>query len=106
MTEPTVELSGIGVSPGIATGPVARMAPPPTLGPPETAADPAAERASATAALEGVAGQLEARAAMTTGEAADVLNAQVLMTRDPMLATKVAGHIDAGLPAAHAVAAA
>jgi phosphotransferase system enzyme I (PtsI) len=100
----TVELRGIGVSPGIATGPVAWLAPPPELPPPGPAGPGDAQAASA--ALEAVAAALEVRAAQAAGEATAVLQAQSLMARDPVLATKVTAHLEAGLPAAHAVSAA
>jgi phosphotransferase system enzyme I (PtsI) len=102
--EPTVTLDGIGVSPGIAHGPVARLADPPAL-PPESSPGEG-DLAAATRALEAVAAQLEVRAAQAGGEAADVLTAQAMMTRDPVLAGKVAGHIEGGRSAAHAVSAA
>ncbi|MCU1615229.1 MAG: Phosphoenolpyruvate-protein phosphotransferase of system [Frankiales bacterium] len=100
-------LTGIGVSPGVAAGPVARVAPPPQVPADLPApADPAAETALATAALDGVADDLERRAAEVTGESAQILEAQVLMARDPALADLVAGRIAAGAAAPVAVAAA
>src|SRR5215211_947076 len=67
-------LSGIGVSPGVAAGPVAQMAPPPVV--PTDAApsgDPEAENQAAMAAMKAVATSLEERAARAPGEAASVL---------------------------------
>ncbi|MGZ6868884.1 MAG: phosphoenolpyruvate--protein phosphotransferase [Frankiaceae bacterium] len=100
----TTPLTGIGVSPGTATGPVARMAPPPEL-PPQTAVveDTAHELETATAALEAVGSDLDARAAAAGGEAADVLFAQAMMARDPGLAEKITVRVGKGETAPHAV---
>ncbi len=101
-------LAGIGVSPGTVAGPVARMAPPPTLPldlPPVS--DVIAEISAAEAALHAVASGLEARAAVAGEkagrEAADVLNAQAMMARDPGLVQKVTDRIKLGQPAAQAL---
>ncbi|MTD46005.1 phosphoenolpyruvate--protein phosphotransferase [Conexibacter sp. W3-3-2] len=103
----SLEHHGLGVSAGIAVGPVARLAPGPQL-PAHDApvADTAAEARRATAALEAVAADLEARAATAGGEAADVLTAQALMARDPMLASGIADRVTGGRDAPHAVDAA
>ena len=104
MPEP---LQGLGVSPGLGAGPVFRLAAPPAL--PATApevTDPAAESQRATDALEQVGGQLEARAATATATAAEVLSAQAMIARDPMLAESVAGKVLDGVAAAWAVDAA
>jgi phosphotransferase system enzyme I (PtsI) len=70
-------LSGIGVSPGVATGPVAQMAPPPVVPTDATpAGDPEAENQAAMAAMRAVAANLEERASRAPGEAASVLAAQ------------------------------
>jgi phosphotransferase system enzyme I (PtsI) len=98
------ELSGIGVSPGVAAGPVIRMAPLPVMPrdlPPVTDAD--AEVARATGALEAVADELAARGEAAGGDAAGVLLAQSLMARDPAVAQMVTGRVRSGEPAAHAV---
>ncbi len=98
-------LSGIGVSPGIVSGPVAKLAPAPTLPPnPGPVADPEAEITAAAGALEAVAADLEARSRQATSEAAGVLDAQVMMVQDPVLADRVAVLVKEGRPAAHAVA--
>jgi phosphoenolpyruvate-protein phosphotransferase (PTS system enzyme I) len=99
------QLTGIGVSPGVAAGPVARMAPPPQV-PADVAAgrDPAAEEATALAALETVAAALEERAARAVEEAAGVLSAQAMMARDPALADKVGEATRSGKAAVTAVA--
>jgi phosphotransferase system enzyme I (PtsI) len=98
-------LSGIGVSPGVAAGPVARMSPPPLV--PADAApagDPEAEQRAALAALAAVAALLQQRASRAGGEAAGVLAAQAMMAEDPTLAAKVAEGAQAGKAAATAVA--
>jgi len=101
----SVLFTGIGVSPGVAAGPVARMAPPPEV--PAAAAptaDAAAETATALAALEAVAAGLEQRAARAPEEAAGVLTAQAMMARDPALASKVGDAVRSGRAAVTAVA--
>src|SRR6266545_6517190 len=101
------QLQGIGVSPGSAAGPVARMAPPPQIpagsGPP---ADPDAEIRAAEAALAAVADDLERRGDRAGGEAAAVLAAQAMIARDPVLGDAVADHVRRGRGAAPALAAA
>src|SRR6266704_2619221 len=100
-----VLLTGIGVSPGVAAGSVARMAPPPQL--PADAVptgDPEAEVGTALAALDAVAAGLEERAGRAPEEAAGVLSAQAMMARDPALASKVGDAVQAGRAAVTAVA--
>ena len=100
----TAILSGIAVSPGVAAGPVAVMAPAPSV--PEASEPIGAkdeEAAAAKAALEAVAGDLEARGATASGAAADVLRAQAMMARDPVLAAKVVERIEAGVAGPRAV---
>ena len=97
-------LSGIAVSPGVAAGPVAVMARASSV--PEASESIGAkdeEAAAAKAALEAVAGDLEARGATASGAAADVLLAQAMMARDPVLATKVVARIEAGVAGPRAV---
>ncbi|MGO8684295.1 MAG: phosphoenolpyruvate--protein phosphotransferase [Thermoleophilia bacterium] len=99
-------LRGIGVSPGVAAGPVEVMTPAPTV--PETIqprADAAEELATVSAAFDDVAADLEARAGRASGVSADVLTAQSLMARDPVLAGKVAERVRAGAAGSHAVVA-
>jgi phosphotransferase system enzyme I (PtsI) len=97
-------LSGVGVSAGVAAGPVARMAPPPQI-PHDVpnSGDPAAESTAAHEALEAVASQLEARAARAVEQGAGVLAAQAMMARDPGLADKVSAATAAGRAAVLAV---
>lgn len=98
------ELVGLGVSGGVAHGPVLRMSPPPVLPsdlrPRGTAEE---EAADAAAALERVGADLDARAARAGGQAAEVLVAQAMMARDPALADLVASRTAAGEAAALAL---
>jgi phosphotransferase system enzyme I (PtsI) len=97
-------LAGIGASPGLAVGPVARLAGPPVLPSQEPAvADRAAEVRRAAAALESVAVELERRAGAADGAAADVLVITAMMARDPGLADAVAALAGSGRPAPWAV---
>jgi phosphotransferase system enzyme I (PtsI) len=102
-------LRGAGVSPGVGAGPVRVVAgavPEPPAGA-RHGGDAEAERATALAALDAVAADLEARAARAADagntDGRDVLNAQALMARDPGLADAVADKIGAGAAAARAV---
>src|ERR671920_405730 len=96
--------SGIGVSPGVAAGPVARMAAPPVVPTDATpAGDPESEQQAALAAMQAVATTLEERAARAPGEAASVLAAQAMMAEDPTLAAKVEEGVRAGKAAVTAV---
>jgi phosphoenolpyruvate-protein phosphotransferase (PTS system enzyme I) len=101
----TRQLVGIGVSPGIASGPIAKLAPPPSLpANPGPVADTAAELAAAHEALEAVAADLEARSRQAAASAAGVLGALVMMVRDPALADKIEVLVMDRTPAPHAVA--
>jgi phosphoenolpyruvate-protein phosphotransferase (PTS system enzyme I) len=98
------ELQGVGVSPGVVVGPVARAGgevPVPADG--TTASDPAAEARAAAEALEAVARDLEGRGQAAGGEAQGVLEAQAMMARDPGLADQVEQHTQGGRTAARAV---
>src|ERR687892_588765 len=97
-------LSGIGVSPGVATGPVAQMAAPPVVPTDATpSGDPEAENQAAMDAMRAVAHGLEERASRAPGEAASVLAAQAMMAEDPTLASKVGEGVRAGKAAVTAV---
>jgi len=99
------QLSGLGVSPGVVAGPVARVAPPPVIPDDlEAPADPAAEVERARAALAAVAEDLEARSGRVEGEAAQILQAQALMAQDPAIDDLVADRIADGEAAPRAVA--
>ncbi|SDD44525.1 phosphoenolpyruvate--protein phosphotransferase [Actinokineospora iranica] len=93
---------GIGVSPGVATGPAARLGQPPRL---PTTVPPVGEndRDRARTALAETAAELERRAKLAGPEAAEVLTAAAMMARDPALAGNVRDLVDAGVPAAWAV---
>ena len=97
-------LHGLGVSPGVATGAVARMAAPPQV--PSDAApgtDLEAEVVAAEHALDDVAASLQERAARAPGDAAEVLGAQVLMAQDPALRAKVVAAVRDGRAAVTAI---
>jgi phosphotransferase system enzyme I (PtsI) len=96
--------TGLGVSPGVAAGPVARMAGRPELPPPAPVSDVDDEVARAAAALDAVAEDLGGRAADAGGDAAAILEAQSLMAADPALADAVAELVRGGSDAAHALA--
>ena len=98
-------LTGIGIGSAAVLGPVALMAepdPPPPAGL-APAGDGEYEADRALAALETVAADLERRAGSAGQEAADVLEAQAMMARDPSLAEAVRALTDAGVAAERAV---
>jgi phosphotransferase system enzyme I (PtsI) len=99
-------LRGLGVSPGIATGPVHRLPDPPRLPAARPVSDAGAERQRAFAAIEAVSRDLGRRAGEATDPAAaEVLRAQAALAGDRTLADGVAAAIGAGHDAPHAVAA-
>ncbi|HLA17121.1 MAG TPA: PEP-utilizing enzyme, partial [Candidatus Limnocylindrales bacterium] len=102
LTSPIV---GIGVCPGRAAGPVARMGPRPRL--PEdhpAVADAEAELVAAVGALNLTAEDLERRAAAAAMPgAAEVLEATAMIARDPSLEEAIRSAISKGEPAAWAV---
>jgi phosphotransferase system enzyme I (PtsI) len=98
-------LRGVGVSPGVAVGPVALMGgkvPEPPAGG-AAGLDAAAELQAAKAALEAVAGELETRGRAAGGDVQDVLEAQAMMVRDPSLGDQVETLTGQGRSAARAV---
>jgi phosphotransferase system enzyme I (PtsI) len=98
------QLTGIGVSPGIASGPIERLAPPPAVSPDlQHSGDPAAEVRAAEEAISATATELEARGAKATGPATDVLAAQAMMARDPVVGDRITELIKEGRAAASAV---
>jgi phosphotransferase system enzyme I (PtsI) len=100
-------LTGLGVSPGTVSGPVARIGLPPR--PPvdeRPGVDVEAEVGRVGVALEQVASWLEERAVQAGGEAAAVLSATAMMARDPGLASAVRAQLDAGRPTSASVDAA
>lgn len=96
---------GLGVSAGVAAGPVARMAAPPAWDANRPAGDPATEKAEAARALAAAAADLAERAAQAVEPASAVLTAQSLMAGDPALAVKIDAGIDAGADASTALTA-
>jgi len=108
MPEPLV---GLGVSAGLAVGPVVRM-PETQLQPVGIQAtvtvtvDPETERARVVAALEAVALDLERVAESAAAEARGVLQAEAMMARDPGLGDDIVRRVLEGNPAAAAVDAA
>jgi phosphotransferase system enzyme I (PtsI) len=103
MSNPT--LTGVGVSPGRASGPAVRVADPlpePATGP--APADPAAEAARIGPAAAAVAARLEQAAAAVDGDARAVLETTAAMAADPALVSQAETLVtDRGLPAARAV---
>jgi phosphotransferase system enzyme I (PtsI) len=98
---------GIGVSPGIAVGPVVQVRPP--VRPPAQEAasvDPAASGQLVRQVLESVAATLEDRAARADVAAQAILTASAMMARDPGLAAAVDKHLANGRGPASAVDAA
>src|SRR6266508_3292014 len=96
--EEVARLKGVGVSPGVAIGPVAVMGgevPEPPATPPRPGAQ--------DAELEAARGALEARGEAAGGDVRDVLEAQAMMVRDPSLADQVAALTAQGRSAARAV---
>ena len=102
---PTSPIVGIGVCPGRAAGPVARMGPRPRL--PEdhpAVTDPEAELVAAVGALNLTAEDLERRAAAAAMPgAAEVLEATAMIARDPSLEEAIRSAISKGESAAWAV---
>lgn len=99
-------LNGIGVSPGIAVGPVVRMpdAPPEPPPGPAPVADPEAERAKIPPAMEAVAADLRRRAAQAKADTRAVLEATAAMAVDPaLLDLAVDAVVEQHLTAARAV---
>ena len=101
----TGTLHGLGVSAGEGVGPVARLAPAPSL-PAEMpeVTDHDGEAALAADALAQVASELERRAAEVDGAAREVLTAQAMIARDPVLADAIRARVGNGSPATHALA--
>lgn len=96
-------LRGIGVSPGVAAGPVLPMGRAPELPAPRPPG--ADEVVRAERALAEVTALLRSRGAVTP-QGRDILNAQALMASDPMLADGVRARIGAGADGPHALRAA
>jgi phosphoenolpyruvate-protein phosphotransferase (PTS system enzyme I) len=97
-------LDGIGVSPGIAIGPLVQMgAPIAELPRPVTRGEPSVERDRARRALDEVATDLERRRDRAEGDAKAVLDALSMIARDPALLDAIDREAGEGRPAPHAV---
>ncbi|GAA4589189.1 phosphotransferase system enzyme I (PtsI) [Actinoplanes octamycinicus] len=101
------DLSGIGVCPGVAAGPLLRIAAAPALPAPAPVTDAGAEVERAFAALAEVVADLERRADRATeATVAEVLRAEALMADDEELRDAVRERIEEGADAPHAIDAA
>jgi phosphoenolpyruvate-protein phosphotransferase (PTS system enzyme I) len=101
------DLSGIGVSAGVAAGPLLRIAAAPALPPPAPVTDAGAEVERAFAALAEVVAELGRRADRASeATVAEVLRAEALMADDEELRDAVREQIEGGTDAPHAIAAA
>ncbi|MGW9477110.1 phosphoenolpyruvate--protein phosphotransferase [Saccharomonospora azurea] len=103
MREP--QLSGVGVSPGRASGPVVKVTEsieePASTPAPD---DPHAEAARVAPAAQAVAARLEATAERTSGDAAAILTTTAAMAADPALVSQAEQLVTAQrIPAARAV---
>jgi phosphoenolpyruvate-protein phosphotransferase (PTS system enzyme I) len=101
------EFVGIGVSPGRAVGPVARM-PEPVAEPPADAgstdgAESAVLAERITVACARVRDQLSAQAAKASGDGRAILEAEALMALDPMLVDGAKRRVSASVSPARAV---
>lgn len=98
-------LKGAGVSPGAGYGPAKRLVRETPQPDPDArhGGDPAAEAERAATAMEETARDLAERGERAGGDAAEVLNAQALMARDPALADDVRSRVGDGASAARAV---
>ena len=104
MPNPPEPLRGLGVSPGLAAGPVLPMGRPPELPPPPATTDPSHELATAVKALQAVRADLAERASNAPTKAArDVLEAQAAIATDPMLESDLAVRTERGEDAVHAL---
>ena len=97
-------LTGVGVSSGVAVGPIAIVVPPQPLPDDEPpSADPVADLALLAAVLEAVAEDLDERAGRLDGEAADMVAAAAMIARDPGLVDAIEVKLAEGLGPAHAL---
>jgi phosphotransferase system enzyme I (PtsI) len=97
-------LKGIGVSPGRGSGVVRRLAAAEQVPLDDRlGGDAGEELRRAEAAIAQTAADLDDRAERARGTAAEILAAQALMVRDPVLFENISGHIGTGTAAARAV---
>mgnify|MGYP000339077927 CR=1 FL=1 len=100
-------LTGVGVSPGTAAGPVVQVAPPVRPPADEPApADAEAATAQVSSALAAVAADLDAKSAAADEHAAPILKATAMIARDKGLAKAAAKQVGGGAGPATAIAAA
>ncbi|BCJ41373.1 phosphoenolpyruvate-protein phosphotransferase [Actinoplanes ianthinogenes] len=100
-------LSGIGVSAGVAAGPLLRIAAAPALPAPVPVTDAGAEVERAYAALAEVVADLERRADRASeATVAEVLRAEAMMAGDEELREAVRENVEEGSDAPHAIDAA
>ena len=100
-------LTGIGVSPGSAIGPVAVVRPPQPLPATEPcSADPQQDLTRVADSLSVVADDLDAKAAQLEGDAAEMVAAAAMIARDPGLIEAVEQNLDGHTGPAHALQAA
>lgn len=92
-----MNIHGIGVSPGVAHGPVVMVSVMRIAPPGESTDDPAGAELLVSKALEGVAADMDERAALATEHGSAVLEATAMMARDPGLVPGAAVHIAAGV---------
>ncbi|WP_409485598.1 phosphoenolpyruvate--protein phosphotransferase [Arsenicicoccus dermatophilus] len=101
------QLHGIGVSVGTAAGPAVQVRPAPTAPTTEQpTTDAAAAGAHVRETMEQVATGLAARAAKADPQARTILEATIMMARDPGLISGIDKHLAAGKGPANAVTAA
>lgn len=89
-------VTGLGVSPGVVVGPVARLILRPELPPDDVELDPDEAYRQTSAALGAVAAELAAQARTAGAEAADILSAHVMILSDPVLAERIRGYLEEG----------
>lgn len=90
-------VSGIGVSAGVARGPVVKVSPPPGPDPDEPACtDPESDAARVRAALGEVADELRARAEQAEDEAQEILRATARLAEDKALLAAATQRLRAG----------
>lgn len=104
---PQSAMKGTGIGQGVALGPVARMSPPPSAPKDESSAlTHEQESTRVTEAIDAVAADLEARGQAAGGQAQEVLEAQVMMAKDPTVTEAVEALLTAGKTGEYAVHAA
>ncbi|HEV7791541.1 MAG TPA: putative PEP-binding protein [Pseudonocardia sp.] len=97
-------IHGLGVSPGVARAPLARLAPPVvTSGADPVTEEPEAALARVEWALGSVAAEMAERAERARGVAVDILSTTSAMAGDPSLVAAAGEQLRAGSPTGHAV---